>query len=268
MCSGRSARPASRWIHGLSPSRSNEMENAQRLPFGHLIVGCSMPASARRGCEGYTVWTGRCQAGDVIDCRPFVPALIHGLNREQRVHAGGVGPARARAHAPARRRAAGECGGGVPRAVERAGGRGRPPEALQSDLPAGAVARARRPRRAGGEGPAAGSTWRDARARRDRLRHRGGPGRRARAWPPGSWRRAQRGGADRRAAAADPAAGGAAAVHRVGGDRRAVQGRLHHLRDVLSDLPDHGHRRPADRPAAAARRAEPRAPAASACSCA
>src|SRR2546421_30186 len=36
--SGRSASAASRWIHGLSPSRSNESDTAQRLPFGHLIV--------------------------------------------------------------------------------------------------------------------------------------------------------------------------------------------------------------------------------------
>ena len=46
MCSGRSASAGSRWIHGLSPSRSNEIMNAHRLPLGHLIVGCSMVASA------------------------------------------------------------------------------------------------------------------------------------------------------------------------------------------------------------------------------
>src|ERR671919_584967 len=44
MCSGRSASAASRWIHGLSPSRSNEIENAHRLPCGHLMVG-SMTSS-------------------------------------------------------------------------------------------------------------------------------------------------------------------------------------------------------------------------------
>src|SRR6185369_17616325 len=65
MCSGRSASPASRWIHGLSPSRSKEMENAHRLPFGHLIVCCSMPTSARRGCVGYTVWMDGCQAASL-----------------------------------------------------------------------------------------------------------------------------------------------------------------------------------------------------------
>ena len=68
----------------------------------------------------------------------------------------------------------------------------------------------------------------------------------------------QRGGAARGDAAADPAAGDAADVHRVGRDRRGLQDRVHHLRDVLSHLPDHRDRRASDRSAAAARGAQPR----------
>src|SRR5262249_14259764 len=37
ICSGRSASAGSRWIHGLSPSTSNERATAQRAPFFHLI---------------------------------------------------------------------------------------------------------------------------------------------------------------------------------------------------------------------------------------
>src|SRR6266542_4321942 len=35
MCRGRSASAASRWIHGLSPSRSNVIMMAHRAPPGH-----------------------------------------------------------------------------------------------------------------------------------------------------------------------------------------------------------------------------------------
>src|SRR5512144_8248 len=38
MCSGRSARAGSRWIHGLSPSRSNVIMMAHRAPSGQATV--------------------------------------------------------------------------------------------------------------------------------------------------------------------------------------------------------------------------------------
>src|SRR2546422_240604 len=48
MWSGRSASAGSRWIHGLSPSTSNEIATAHRAPFFHLI-GCSMNTSPAGG---------------------------------------------------------------------------------------------------------------------------------------------------------------------------------------------------------------------------
>ena len=64
--------------------------------------------------------------------------------------------------------------------------------------------------------------------------------------------------ADHRVAPADPTVGDAADVHRLGRDRRGLQGRVHHVRDVLPDLPDDHHRRASDRSGPPAGGPEPR----------
>src|SRR6267142_5193787 len=146
----------------------------------------------------------------------------------------------------------------VPGALESALGRRRGAEALQPHLPARPLARIRQPARHGGARPALDPPGGDARARRARLRYRR---RRRRGTRPGgraSPAGPERGRAGRRAAAADPAPGDAADVHRVGRDRRGLEGRVHHVRDVLPDLPHHRQRRAADRSAPPARGPEPR----------
>src|SRR5207245_11564416 len=52
MCSGRSASAASRWIHGLSPSTSNERATAHRAPFFHVIDSLMMSPILRRARAG------------------------------------------------------------------------------------------------------------------------------------------------------------------------------------------------------------------------
>src|SRR5207249_7998094 len=48
MCNGRSASAASRWIHGLSPSTSNERATAHRAPFFHVIDSLMVSPIPRR----------------------------------------------------------------------------------------------------------------------------------------------------------------------------------------------------------------------------
>src|SRR3989441_2519253 len=176
---------------------------------------------------------------------------------QQRAGDDGVGPARRVALAPGRATLASGLARGVPRSVGRRGRPRRADDALQSLVPAGPVGGDRRPARAGAQGSALGPRRRHARARGRRLlgRRRARAGARA-ARRPGA-RGAQRRRAGRRAAAADPAARDAAAVHRLGRHRRGLEGRLHHLRDVLSDVRDHRARRRPDRRPAAARGTEP-----------
>src|SRR4029453_19332791 len=52
MCSGRSASAGSRWIHGLSPSTSNERATAQRAPFFHLMDSLMASPISRRAASG------------------------------------------------------------------------------------------------------------------------------------------------------------------------------------------------------------------------
>src|SRR2546426_8935688 len=56
MCSGRSAKAGSRWIHGLSPSRSNVIVTAHRAPFGHVIArSMTAPCSDENRLHGRTI---------------------------------------------------------------------------------------------------------------------------------------------------------------------------------------------------------------------
>ena len=87
-------------------------------------------------------WTCQASAIDVVDCRPFT-RRSYGLIREQRVHAGGVGPARARARTPAHAHASHRRHPVLPRAVEPAVRARRGPAPLQPDLSPRAVARPR-----------------------------------------------------------------------------------------------------------------------------
>src|SRR5688572_18329342 len=56
MCRGRSARAGSRWIHGLSPSRSNVIITAQRAPSGQSTTGGVM-AQEDRPRERHAQWS-------------------------------------------------------------------------------------------------------------------------------------------------------------------------------------------------------------------
>src|SRR5215470_13942871 len=75
MCRGRSASAGSRWIHGLSPSRSNVIITAHRAPSGHVTTWL-IASSARgviraeehsRGARGPATAGRASRAGAVLD---------------------------------------------------------------------------------------------------------------------------------------------------------------------------------------------------------
>src|SRR6185503_15233938 len=66
MCSGRSASAASRWIHGLSPSRSKVIMMAQRAPPGHFTAD-AMGAENRPALSPWQPRQGRRMLGGAMN---------------------------------------------------------------------------------------------------------------------------------------------------------------------------------------------------------